>query len=143
MPLPLRGNPRIALALALASGLLLFIACSIAGARGAAAKEYKGNCSLTGVVLGPDDKPVARAVVTYQSSSGSLGAHVRRTDSKGHFAIVKLPADIYDLRASANGLFSEWEKNVTLGKGQTKSVTLRLIYTRGPVKPPSKKQPKQ
>lgn len=85
--------------------------------------------TLTGVVLGPDDKPVANANVSYQSSAGRA-PHAVRTDSNGRFTISKLKADNYDVRASAKGIFSEWEKNVTLHSGQSKSLTLRLIYSR-------------
>src|SRR5215470_7154388 len=96
--------------------------------------QHKGSSTLTGVVLGPNDKPVARAVITYQSSAGSA-PHVVRTDSHGRFSVAKLPADNYDLRASANGIFSEWQKNVSIRSGETHSVTLRLIYAKQMPKP--------
>jgi hypothetical protein len=92
--------------------------------------QKKGGAVLSGVVLGPDDKPVAHASVTYQSAAG-LAPHVVRTDAQGHFTIAKLRSnDIYDVRASGKGVFSEWEKNVTVRAGHTKSITLRLIYAR-------------
>jgi hypothetical protein len=84
---------------------------------------------LTGVVLGPDDKPVAHAAVTYQSSAGD-SPHALHTDAHGRFTITKLRSDNYELRASAKGVFSEWQKNVTVRSGQTKSVTLRLEYAK-------------
>ena len=89
--------------------------------------QHKGSGVLSGVVLGPDDKPVSHASVNYQSSAGSA-PHAVHTDSHGHFTITKLKSDNYDLRASARGVFSEWEKNVTVRSGATKNVTLRLIY---------------
>jgi hypothetical protein len=92
-------------------------------------RERKGSSVLTGVVLGPNDKPVARAAITYQSSAGSA-AHVVHTDAHGRFTISKLVADDYDLRASANGIFSDWEKNLPLRTGQTREITLRLIYAK-------------
>jgi len=94
-----------------------------------ASHEAKGTSVLTGVVIGPNDKPVAHAAVSYQSSGGNA-AHAVHTDSQGRFTITKLPAYNYDLRASANGIFSEWEKNVTIHTGQTRSVTLHLIYAK-------------
>lgn len=94
-----------------------------------AAPQRKGSSTLTGVVLGPNDKPVARAAITYQSSGGTA-PHVVRTDANGRFTVSKLVADNYDLRASAKGIFSEWQKNVTIRSGQTRSVTLRLIYSK-------------
>lgn len=91
--------------------------------------ENKGSSVLTGIVVGPNDKPVPRAAITYQSSAGSA-PHVIHTDSHGRFTVTKLAADNYDLRATANGIFSEWEKNVTIHAGQTRTVTLRLIYAK-------------
>lgn len=96
--------------------------------------EKKGTSVITGVVLGPNDKPVAHAAITYQSSAGSA-AHVVHTDSRGCFTVPKLPADNYDLRASANGIFSDWEKNFTVHTGETRSITLHLIYSKQMPKP--------
>ena len=125
---------------------LFFIAIfmsALVTARGASATpQRKGTSTLSGVVLGPDDRPVARASVSYQSSSGNA-AHVVRTDSHGHFSISKLRADNYDLRASGKGVFSEWEKNITLRSGETKYLTLQLIYAKDVPKAYVKSKPKQ
>ena len=94
-----------------------------------ASPDRKGTSVLTGVVIGPNDRPVARAAVSYQSSGGNA-AHAVHTDAHGRFTISRLPADNYDLRASANGIFSEWEKNVTIHNGETRSVILHLIYAK-------------
>jgi hypothetical protein len=83
------------------------------------------TAELTGEVLSATGKPVAGAVVTYQSGGGHT-AHVVTTDAYGRFMIVKLRRDNYDLRASSHGLFSTWEKNVMVRSGEVKSVTLRL-----------------
>lgn len=107
--------------------LLLFVLA--AAQRVAAAPQSKGGGVLTGVVIGPDDKPVPHAVVTYQSGGGNA-PHAMRTDAKGRFTIPKLRSDNYDVRASGKGVFSEWEKNVSVRSGHTKSVTLRLIYAK-------------
>jgi hypothetical protein len=104
--------------------------------------QHKGTSTLSGVVLGPDDRPVAHASVSYQSSGGN-GAHVVRTNSQGRFNITKLKADNYDLRASGKGVFSEWEKNVNLRSGATKEVTLRLIYAKELPKAYVKAKPQQ
>ena len=48
------------------------------------------GAELTGEVLGPSGKPVAGAVVTYQSGGGHT-PHAVRTDAHGRFAILKLP----------------------------------------------------
>ena len=94
------------------------------------AAQHRGLSTISGVVLGPDDKPVPHAAVTYQSAAG-IAPHAVHADAQGHFTITKLRSnDIYDLRASGKGVFSEWEKNVTVRSGQTKNVTLRLIYAK-------------
>src|ERR1700740_1592907 len=95
----------------------------------AGAPQHKGTGVLTGVVLGPDDKPVPHAAVTYQSSGGNA-PHAVHADAQGHFTIANLRADNYDMRASGRGVFSEWEKNIAVPKGHAKSVTLRLIYAK-------------
>ena len=104
--------------------------------------QHKGTSTLTGVVLGPDDKPVPHASVSYQSSGGSA-PHATFTNSKGRFTINKLRADDYDLRASSKGVFSEWQKNVAIGRGQTKDVTLQLIYAKEMPKSPKDSKAKQ
>jgi Carboxypeptidase regulatory-like domain len=101
----------------------------VAGAAQNLAAQRKGGGVLSGVVLGPDDKPVPHASVTYQSSAG-IAPHAVHADAQGHFTISKLRSDDYDLRASGRGVYSEWEKNVAVRSGQTKSVTLRLIYAK-------------
>lgn len=91
--------------------------------------QKKGTATLTGVVIGPDDRPVPHAAVTYQSSGGSA-PHAVHADAHGHFTISKLRADNYDMRASGKGVFSEWRKNITVRSGHTKNVILRLIYAK-------------
>jgi len=107
-----------------------------------AAPQSKGSSTLTGIVLGPDDKPVANASVSYQVSNGSA-PHIVRTDAHGHFTISKLRADNYDLRASGKGVFSEWVKNVNLRSGATKELTLQLIYAKQIPKAYTKSSAKQ
>lgn len=109
--------------------LSIFLLALVAVRGVSAAPQSKGLSTLTGVVLGPDDRPVANASVSYQVSSGSA-PHVVRTDAHGHFTISKLKADNYDLRASGKGVFSEWQKNISLRAGTTKELTLHLIYAK-------------
>jgi hypothetical protein len=105
------------------------------------AMPQKHSTTLAGIVIGPDDKPVAHASVSYQSGGGNA-PHVVRTDAQGRFAIGKLRADNYDVRASSKGIFSDWEKNVTVRPGQTKTVTLRLIYAKEMPKATNSAKPK-
>ena len=108
--------------------MMVVVSVALVAAQDLAAQK-KGAGVLSGVVLGPDDEPVPHASVTYQSSGGTA-PHAVHADSQGHFTITKLRTDNYDLRASGKGVFSEWEKNVTVRSGRTKSVTLRLIYAK-------------
>jgi hypothetical protein len=110
--------------------IAIFLLALVAVRGVSAAPQRRGSASISGVVLGPDDRPVAHASVSYQSSSGTA-PHAVHTDSHGHFTITKLRGgDNYDLRASGKGVFSEWQKNISLRPGQTKSVTLQLIYAK-------------
>ena len=85
--------------------IVLFLAIlllALATARSVVAgPQKKGTAMLTGVVLGPDDRPVPHAAITYQSSGGNA-PHAVHADAHGHFTITKLRADNYDMRA--------WEK---------------------------------
>jgi carboxypeptidase family protein len=114
----------------------------VAGRGVLAGPQSKGSATLSGVVLGPDDKPVPHASVSYQSSGG-IAPHAVYTDSRGRFTITKLKSDNYDVRASSKGIFSEWEKNITLRKGKTEYITLQLIYAREMPKASKMSKPKQ
>ena len=125
-----------------ASFLTVFVLALVAVHGVAAAPQHKGSATLTGVVLGPDDKPVPHAAVSYQSSGGNA-PHAVHADAHGRFTISQLRADNYDMRASGKGVFSEWEKNITVRKGQTKNMTLRLIYAKKVPKAYAKAKPQQ
>lgn len=123
--------------------LIVVFLTALVAARGViAAPQSKGSATLSGVVIGPDDKPVRHASVSYQSSGGNA-PHAVYTDSRGRFTITKLKADNYDLRASSKGIFSEWEKNITLRQGRTEYITLQLIYAREMPKSSKTSKPKQ
>jgi uncharacterized membrane protein len=85
----------------------------------------KGKATLTGTVLGDNGKPVAHAAVSCQSSAG-ISPKVVYTDAQGRFKFTGLREDNYDLRASAKGIYSDWEKNILVKKGQTKEITISL-----------------
>jgi Carboxypeptidase regulatory-like domain len=115
--------------LVVAVGFLLALSVAQRGMASPQRGGAHGIGSMIGTVLGPDDKPVANAVITYQSGGGEA-PHVVRTDAKGRFSIPKLRVDNYDVRASGNGVFSEWEKNISIKPNQIRSVTLHLIYAK-------------
>jgi uncharacterized GH25 family protein len=105
--------------------LILGVAALFAQGVDAQTKKKTG-ATITGTVLDSDGKPVANASVTCETSSGMKPRAVH-TDSKGRFFITGLKQESYDLRASRNGAYSDWERNIPLGKSQTKTVTLQLL----------------
>jgi hypothetical protein len=122
--------------------LAIFLLALLAVRGVSAGPQKKPSATLSGVALGPDDKPVPHASITYQSSSGNE-AHVVHADSHGRFSIPKLKGDNYDVRATGRGVFSEWEKNVNVRPGQEKTLTLHLIYAKEIPKAYVKNKPKQ
>lgn len=86
----------------------------------------KNGATFTGTVLDASGKPVRGASVTCETSSGGRPRAVH-TDSKGRFFITGLKQESYDLRAYANGAYSDWEKNIPMSKTQTRDVTLQLL----------------
>src|SRR6266851_3905727 len=72
----------------------------------------------------------------------SVAAVPQRRGSSTLSGVVLGPDD-YDLRASGKGVFSEWEKNIPLRSGETKDLTLRLIYAKEVPKAYVKSKPKQ
>jgi len=86
----------------------------------------KNGATFTGTVLDANGRPVRGASVNCQTSSGMKPRAVH-TDSKGRFFITGLKRENYDLRASANGAYSDWERNIPLGSTQSKEVTLQLL----------------
>jgi hypothetical protein len=108
---------------------LFLLALGLLTAQNAIAQNLpalKTGATLTGVVLGTNGRPVAKASVSCQSAGG-LAPHAVYTDAKGRFTVNGLKPDSYDLRAYFNGSYSDWVRNLPLRKGQTKTVTLHLL----------------
>jgi Carboxypeptidase regulatory-like domain len=105
---------------------VLFIIFGASGLWAQTPASKSTSTSIKGMVLGADGKPVPAASITCQSSAG-MHPRVVHTDAKGHYLITGLKQDSYDLRATANGAYSDWEKNIPLRRGQTKEITLRLL----------------
>lgn len=82
---------------------------------------------LDGVVLNGKGLPVAFADVFWQTADGR-SPHAVHTNGKGYFRIERLSQGLYELRAQALGMTSEWEHNVWVPAGQVVSVTLRLTH---------------
>lgn len=80
---------------------------------------------LSGVVLAPDGSPQAHARVYLQPGNGRPPRTVL-TDETGHFSFGKTVSGIYELRAQANGLWSELIHNVSVKKNDEVKVKLQI-----------------
>ena len=106
---------------------LLTVGLAIVFSQGVDAQtKKKTGATISGTVLDSDGNTVPNATVTCQTSSG-MKPRVLHSDAKGAFFITGLKQESYDLRASRKGAYSDWERNIPLGKSQTKNVTLQLL----------------
>ena len=80
---------------------------------------------LGGVVVNSKGVPVAFAEILWQAADGKA-PHAMRANGKGQFRIAGVRQGLYDVRAEALGLTSEWEHNVLVRSGRVSSVTLHL-----------------
>ena len=90
-----------------------------------AAPSPTGLGTVGGQVLDPKGKPVADARVTLQDSNGGH-LQTAETNTQGHFWFPSLPEGQYSVRASDQGLVSEWRQNVWVSPGHQTDVTLHL-----------------
>jgi virginiamycin B lyase len=100
------------------------------------AAQSHGFTSVSGLVLGADDKPVANALVILQTSYGK-GPRSARTDKDGHFTIINLRDGLFDVRAQTTDRWSEWQHNVVARAGRPAEITLRLTLSKPPVTLPT------
>jgi uncharacterized GH25 family protein len=91
----------------------------------AAAHARVATGTLAGTVLDAHGKPVAHATVTIQTSYGDH-PNATHTDANGHFAFARYRTGQYDVRAYADGVFSDWTQRVLIRSHRTTEVTLRL-----------------
>lgn len=80
---------------------------------------------LSGVVLAPDGSPQAHARVYLQPGNGRPPRTVL-TDETGHFTFGKTVSGIYEVRAQANGQWSELIHNVSVKKNDEVKVKLQI-----------------
>jgi Carboxypeptidase regulatory-like domain len=80
---------------------------------------------ISGVVLAPDGTPQAHARVYLQPGNGRPPRTVL-TDATGHFSFGNTASGIYDVRAQANGLWSELIHNVSVKKNDEVSLKLQI-----------------
>ena len=109
---------------------IVFLLCGVAllpaGLRAQLPKEHKeAPGSLDGEVVDAKDAPVAGAQILWQAADGGR-PHVLHSDARGQFHIVSLRAGLYELRASAGNIWSDWSHNVLVRPGAKANVKLRL-----------------
>ena len=95
----------------------------------------RASGSLSGEVFGPDEKPVAGARVVLQRSDGTR-PRTTQTDANGRFRFASLLRGNYDIRAQAQGRWSDWQHNVLVRSGRETRVTLRLLLKQPPADKP-------
>jgi Carboxypeptidase regulatory-like domain len=81
--------------------------------------------TLEGTVVDAQNKPVANASVTIQTSDGQK-PHATHTDENGHFQFARWETGQYDLRAYSNGVFSDWEKRIMIHSKKPTKITIHL-----------------
>src|SRR6266853_1483724 len=89
---------------------------------------------LAGEVVNAKGAPVTGAQILWQAADGET-PHVLHSDAQGRFHVGPLRTGSYDLRASADGTWSQWEHNVLVRPGDDTNVTLRLTFKTPPVAP--------
>ncbi len=106
------------------AGIILLVLAACAAGIGNA-KPVDGV--LGGIVLNAKGAPVNAAEILWQSADGTA-PHATRTDAGGRFRIAGIRQGLYDVRAQAAGMTSEWQHNVVVRPGGEASVTLRLSH---------------
>ncbi len=91
-----------------------------------AMKGARAGNVLSGIVVSADGVPVNSAQVFWQAADGK-SPHALRTDNSGRFQTQSVRAGLYEVRAQARGMWSEWEHNVVVRPVSGANVTLRLV----------------
>jgi hypothetical protein len=105
-----------------AGTIILLVLAACAGGIGYA-KGVDGV--LGGIVLNVTGAPVNAAEIFWQTADGKA-PHAARTDAGGRFRIAGVRQGLYEVRAQAAGMTSEWQHNVVVRPGGEAIVTLRL-----------------
>lgn len=116
---PKRGRSVLSRRAKLVTALLAFTLLSWASA------ADQGMGTLAGTVIGPGGRPVAGARVTSQEASGSHPS-MTITNAQGRFFFPELGRGYYDVRAYADGEWSEWKHNIEVKTGKQTDVILRI-----------------
>ncbi len=114
---------------------LIVVTLFLVGAAWAPAKPKPPASVVQGRVVNSNNEPVPAAQVFIQSADGSA-PHTFKTDADGHFSrVVYARKGLYDLRAEAGGLWSEWQHNVSVKSTAKAEIVLTLVRTTPPALP--------
>lgn len=116
-----RRTPIVRLWRALAIAILDMLLLGSLTGRVFAAEVTTG--AIVGVVTDVDGRPVAGALITAASRSGTYSG---KTDARGRFTIVGVAADTYLLTVRATGLKTATDGGVTVLPGQTERVAFQM-----------------
>ena len=100
--------------------------CLVAAALAAHGDTKPATMVLSGMVVDAKGQPVSQARVYWQDADGRF-PHFLRTNAGGRFQSQAVKAGLYEVRAEAEGLWSEWAHNVLVRPGAGAEVTLRLV----------------
>ena len=111
---------------------LMIVACLLIGAAWVSASPAANV--LQGRVVDSKNTPVPGAHVFMQSADGTA-PHTFLADAEGHFSRVVSRTGLYDVRAEAGGLWSEWQHNVSAKSSAKSEIVLKLVRTTPPAPP--------
>jgi hypothetical protein len=90
--------------------------------------------TISGIVQSAVGKPLAKARVYLQPSDGRA-PHTVVTDAEGRYQFKNLRPGLYDLKAHANGAWTELQRNVNVHAKEDVTVNLKF---KAPAAPPAK-----
>jgi len=111
---------------------LLSVALFLVG--GAWVAAWPAANMLHGRVVNGEDAPVPTALVLIQSADGT-SPHAFRADAHGRFSRAVSAKGLYDVRAEAGGMWSEWQHNVSVRSSIRSAIILKLVRTAPPAPP--------
>ncbi|MGH9774042.1 MAG: carboxypeptidase-like regulatory domain-containing protein [Candidatus Acidiferrales bacterium] len=103
----------------------IFVLCAAMAAVAAPPTHHVATGTLAGTVVASDDAPIVGARVTVQQADGKH-PHAMLTDTRGQFKFSRISAGPYDIRALANGAWSEWQHNIIVRPAKTTELTIRI-----------------
>jgi protocatechuate 3,4-dioxygenase beta subunit len=92
--------------------------------------------SISGVVRSAEGKPLAKARVYLQPSDGRA-PHTAQTDAEGRYKFSNLRPGLYELKAQANGAWTDLVRDVNVNANHEVTVDLKF---KAPAAPPAKPQ---